>query len=340
VDVFNALRLKQARDALEEQRGAFQAASDASNAEALRPTLQRALEELERLYDDEEIWEKAKSVVGSSTSEEFFQLRDSFPETLPPLLELFGWRVPPPPSADRLVRESVGLIQDVAVGRSSAEDIDEARAALGDLLRRTGALASADPWKLALRATETNDALEMGMLVVSGSIGGSIAGAAAGVAAGALTGGVGVIPGALIGLGIRRWRQVRTIRAQTDFLRTEQELLHINLFPAAAAALRYHLDAVVSPEEGPTSDLKTRAHLQALLDVSAGFALARENLIAKVRQAKLRKDSKPEQLFYLFLTAHALAVQAKASFDSGGRIDPVFATKLRELALSFKSVVP
>ena len=93
----------------------------------------------------------------------------------------------------------------------------------------------------------------------------------------------------------------------------EQEVLHLNLFPAAVAAVRYHLDAVLRPENGPTSELKTRVHLQALIDVCQAFTLASEHLIPEVRRAKLMKDPGPEQQFRLFCTTYNSAIKAKAS---------------------------
>ena len=183
-----------------------------AEAESLRSTLTDALESLRRFYDDEEFWETARGVAGRRRKRDPLAVNVGYVDSLPPLLELFGYRTPPPPPAARLVSEAVTALRPTAEGESPADDVDDARRALGDLLERTLSLAEAKPWEVANRATEAEGFLEMGVSVAVGAGVGAIGAVVGGVTLGAVTGGVGIVAPILVLGGIKRWKTKRADR--------------------------------------------------------------------------------------------------------------------------------
>ena len=91
---------------------------------------------------------------------------------------------------------------------------------------------------------------------------------------------------------------------------------------------------------GELADLKTRAHLQELVDLSFRFALAYEALIPKVRRERLyRKDAGPERLLELFVAVNKVGSDAQKKFENEGVIDPTDASTLNDLLDSLRTLV-
>jgi hypothetical protein len=152
MDLRHVARLGKARRDLAAQLKESDSRSrrDMELAALLRPTLKDALEALEHLYNDGDVWQAARQAVAAVDvpARQLAQLVPNYRESLPPLLELFGYL--PPPSAAQLVSNAVTSLQAVPTGEDPAATIDEARHALGLLLEKTLHLEDAEPWQLPL----------------------------------------------------------------------------------------------------------------------------------------------------------------------------------------------
>jgi hypothetical protein len=159
-------RLDKARRDLAKQLAESDLRGDMELAESLRPTLKRALESLKLLYNDDDVWQAAVQAIDAVDvpTRQLIELVADYPESLPALLELFGYLAPPP--AAQLVSNAVTSLQAVPAGEGRAAGIDaigETRQALGQLLEKTRNLEDAESWLLPYIASETIPALDMGV---------------------------------------------------------------------------------------------------------------------------------------------------------------------------------
>ena len=270
---------------------------------------------------------------------------DGYADSLPPLLDLFGYHEPPPPPAWQLVGEAIALLDRADDDGSPAHEVDEARRALGDLLARTlplvGAEVAPPTWEVARATAEAIPAMEAGAAVAVGATTGTIATVATSLMAGAVTGGLGTLATVLVVGGLRRWRRRRAARAFADELAEHREQLHVGLLPAARGAVLHHLDAVADllgkPSEAgdPLTAADLSDHLDALLDITRRFALGEQHLTAQTKQASLRGDREPHRLMTLLRELHRVAFDARADLLSAGRIEHELSERLESLTASF-----
>lgn len=345
MNVRHFVRLGEARRELQDARDRLEDSPEAAVGTALRPALVKAIDALEELYDDETVWSAAKDAVRALSRTQLAQVRADFSTSLPPLLELFGYECPPPPPAEQLVRETVGLIDAVGSSESLAEEVTAARSSLHQLLERSRGLPKKPPWILAHEATEVNGFLNLGIQVVTGSGTGAVAAAFATVAGGAITGGIAPIAGAIVFGGVRRFQQVQEVRDQTDRLARESAHLNEHVFSASAAAVLQYLDEVIllsakqGRSEDPAADLRVNVDLDALIDIARRFVMPDERRPAVVRQALLRKNALPKTLIPLFTDVHRVATQVRAGYAFSGTIDPKQRKELEQLARSLRGVL-
>ncbi|NUR96741.1 MAG: hypothetical protein HOV67_15965, partial [Kribbellaceae bacterium] len=253
MDFGHFVRLGKCRRELRAEQDRLRDSGEAELAEGLRPALSAALLTLRRLHDDDDVWDAAEHAVTALNGADVAQVRENCSRSLPPLLVLFGYTVPPPPPAEQLVAETVSLLNDI--GDTMAE-VREARRQLGELLARAENLPQEPPWKVPHTGTEVNSFVELGLQVALGSGLGALAGAFAGVAAGAVTGGIAPVAGGVVLGGVRRFRQLHAFEREADEFLQTYELLNAGVFPATALAAEIYLNQVLalSTERGRTDD--------------------------------------------------------------------------------------
>ena len=232
MDLRHVPRLGNARRDLAAQLKESDSRGDMELAALLRPTLKDALEALKHLYNDEDVWQAARQAVAAVDvpARQLVQLVPNYRESLPPLLELFGY-LPPPPAA-QLVSNAVTSLQAVPAGEGPAAAINEAQHALGLLLEKTLHLEDAEPWQLPIIASETIPALDMGVTLAAGAATGAVTVAigTAIVPVALATGGLAVAPMMILG-GFYCWRRTRRTRARDEELLKRREQLSLDLVP-------------------------------------------------------------------------------------------------------------
>ena len=332
----HAARLDTDRRRLTEGLASFDAHLDLEIAEAIRPTLVEALESLKALYEDAEVWAAAQSAVKACPPVDLVGRMGGFPQSLPPLLELFGYRVPPPPPAAQLVSEAIALLSTPPSAAKPAEEVRRARRALGDLLERTLPLATSSD--VVEAAAETIPAVEAGILIATGAATGAITVlAGASVVAGAATGGIGAAAPFLIVAGIRRFlrhRSVRRRKAEEGLYRLERST---DLLPAARAALLHHFDAIADPvhqllDKDPVDGFDAEVHLGAIIDLARRFAVHDQHLTTQAKQQALNGWPGPKNLLTIFRELHPVAVAARTDLATHGSIGCTHVERLNQLA--------
>lgn len=89
--------------------------------------------------------EAAQGAVTTLTARTFEEVSQNDTTALPGLLDLFGYRVPPPPSAHDLVKESVNLITALGDSERGMEEVAAAREKLRQLLDRADEIPESPP---------------------------------------------------------------------------------------------------------------------------------------------------------------------------------------------------
>jgi|GEM_PF-4217997 hypothetical protein len=340
-------RLGKARRDLAEQLRESNSRGEIELAAALRSTLKQALEALKYLYDDMDVWQAAAQAVSAVDvpARQLIELVPNYRESLPPLLDLFGY-LPPPPAA-QLVSNAVTSLQAVPVGEDPAAAIDEARQALGQLLEKTLDLEDAEPWQLPIIASETIPALDMGVTLAAGTLTGGVT-AAIGTAilpAALATGGLAVAPMMILG-GFYLWRRKRRIRARDEELLERREQLSLDLVPAVRGAVLQHLDAIVdlgqrAIDGDPQAFLDLSNHLQALIDITRRFGVSELHLRPAARQEMIKgNDAFAFDVLVELPKVFATAVKAKGSLDAGGQIDQETRAELEKQREVIKNLGP
>lgn len=87
----------------------------------------------------------AQGAVTTLTARTFEEVSQNDTTALPGLLDLFGYRVPPPPSAHDLVKESVNLITALGDSERGMEEVAAAREKLRQLLDRADEIPESPP---------------------------------------------------------------------------------------------------------------------------------------------------------------------------------------------------
>jgi hypothetical protein len=298
-------------------------------AESLRSTLRSALESLKFLYSDDGVWKAAAQAVASVDvpTRQLVKLVAKYPESLPALLELFGYLAPPP--AAQLVSSAVTSLQTAPADEGPADRVtavNEARQALGQLLERALELEHAQPWRLPVIASETIPALDMGVTIAAGALTGGVAAAvgSAVVPAAVATGGLAVAPMIILG-GIYRWLRKRKVRAQNGKLLEAREQLSLHLVPGARAAVLQHLDPVVilAPcAKDPQAFLDLSDHLEVLIDITRLFGVGNSHLRTAAKQEALNgNDAFPFDVLVQMPKVFAAARKAKEDLDKNRQID-------------------
>jgi hypothetical protein len=271
---------------------------------------------------------------------------DLYNTTLPALLELFGYREPPPPPARQAVRELVAEIHEAADSESPAEEVAEAHDALGRLLERATQLHDAKPWEVAELASDAIPALEMGASVATGAAVGAVT-AVVGTAilAGALTGGVGALAPILIIGGVRRWKRKRAIRERNVEVARNRELLHHGLFPAVQGAVNLHLRDIVRLQElalagDPIAITKLDSHLDALINITRPFVTPDADFSARIWQSNKSGNSYPLALLELLARMNKAAIMAKGSLYQRCGIDWPLIERMEQLRQSLEDLIP
>src|SRR5262249_24447471 len=151
MDFGHASRLNASRRNLAESLSDYDFGRNVQRAESLRGTLHYAIDSLRALYGDWDLWASARQVnpPPSKALDELLVRFDLYNTTLPALLELFGYREPPPPSARQAVSELAAEVREAADSESPVEEVVEAHDALGRLLERAIQLHDAKPWEVA-----------------------------------------------------------------------------------------------------------------------------------------------------------------------------------------------
>jgi hypothetical protein len=347
MDLRHVARLSKARRDLAEQLAESDSRGDMELAESLRPTLKHALESLKLLYNDEDVWRAAEQAVAAVDvpTRQLIELVANYPESLPALLELFGYLVPPP--AAQLVSNAVTSLQGVPADEDRAAAINEARQALGQLLEKTLDLEDAQPWLLPDIASETIPALDTGVTVAASALTGGVMAAigAAVIPATVASGGLAVAPAMILG-GVYWLRRKRHMRRQNEKLLELREQLPLDLVPAARAAVLQHLDAIVSLdqrtiEEDPQALLDLSDHLQALIDISRRFGVSDSRLRTAAKQEALRgNDAFPADILVQLPKVFAAALKARGSLDAGGQIGQETRAALEKQREVIKSLGP
>jgi hypothetical protein len=330
MDLRHVARLSKARRDLAEQMAESDKRGDIELAESLRPTLKRAIESLKLLYNDDDVWQAAAHAVAAVDipTRQLVDLVVNYSESLPALLELFGYLAPPP--AAQLVDNAVTSLRTVPADEGPAARIDavnETRQALGQLLERTLDLEYAQPWRLPIIASQTIPALDAGVMIATGAATGAVTAAvgAAVVPAAVASGGLAVAPMLILG-GIYRWLRKRKIRAQDEKLLEVREQLSLDLVPAARAAVLLHLDPIVSlarctMDENPQAFLDLSDHLDALIDITRLFGVSNSHLRTAAEQEMLKgNDAFDFDVLVQMPEVFSAAQKAKGSLDKDRQI--------------------
>jgi hypothetical protein len=347
MDLTHVARLSKARRDLAEQLANSDSRGDMDLAESLRPTLKDALESLKLLYNDEDVWQAAAQAVAAVDvpTRRLIELVANYPESLPALLELFGYLAPPP--AAQLVSDAVRSLQADPADEDPTAAINETRQALGQLLEKTLNLEDAQPWLLPDIASETIPALDMGVTLATGALtGGVMATTGAAVLPATLaSGGLAVAPMVILG-GIYFWRRKRHVRKRHEKLLELQEQLPLDLVPAARAAVVQHLDAIVSldqptVDENPQDLLDLSDHLQALIDITRRFGVSDSHLRTAARQEMMKgNDAFAFDVLVQLPELFAATLKAKGSLDASGQIDQETRAELEKRRDAIKNLGP
>jgi hypothetical protein len=348
MDFGHANRLNASGRNLSKSLGDYASGRDVERAESLRETLLVSLDSLRGLYEDEDLWARARQ-VDAPRPEALDELRarvDLYDTTLPALLELFGYREPPPPSARQAVGELVAEVREAAGSGSPADEVAEAHEALGRLLERAIPIQYAEPWEVAEVASQTLGALEMGVPLATGAAVGAItAVVGTAIVAGAITGGVGAIAPLLILGGVRRWKRKRAIRERDDEVTRNRQLLHEGQFPAAQGAVAWHLRQIAGLQElwwrgGSVATTQLDGHLDALISITRRFVTGDVGFSARIARSYENGNSYPLALVELLKQVNADAIMAKGSLYQYGGIDSPLAQHVEDLLRSLESLIP
>lgn len=350
MDLTHVERLSKARRDLAEQLAKSDSRGDIELAESLRPTLKHALESLKLLYNDEDVWQAAAQAVAAvdAPTRRLIELVANYPESLPALLELFGYLAPPP--AAQLVSDAVRSLQADPTDEdptAAINAINETRQALGQLLEKTLNLEDAQPWLLPDIASETIPALDMGVTLATGALTGGVMAAtgAAVLPAIVASGGLAVAPMIILG-GIYFWRRKRHMRKRNEKLLDLQEQLPLDLVPAARAAVVQHLDAIVSLnqptiDENPQDLLDLSDQLQALIDITRRFGVSDSHLRTAARQEMIKgNDAFAFDVLVQLPELFAAALKAKGSLDASGQIGQETRAELEKRRDAIKNLGP
>jgi hypothetical protein len=350
MDLRHVARLSKARRDLAEQLAKSDSRGDIELAESLRPTLKHALESLKHLYNDKDVWQAAAQAGAAVDvpTRQLIELVANYQESLPALLELFGYLEPPP--AAQLVSNAVTSLQAVPADEgptAAINAINETRQALGQLLDKTLNLEDAQPWLLPDIASETIPALDMGVTLAAGALTGGVMTAigAAVLPAAVASGGLAVAPMMILG-GIYWWRRKRHMRTRNEKLLELQEQIPLDLVPAARAAVLQHLDAIVSLDqrtidENPQALLDLSDHLQALIDITRRFGVSDSHLRTEAKQEMIKgNDAFASDVLVQLPKVFAAALKAKGSLDAGGQIGQETCAELKKQREVFKNLGP
>lgn len=350
MDLGHVARLSRARRDLAEQLAKSDSRGDIELAESLRPTLKHALESLKLLYNDDDVWHAAAQSVAAVDvpTRQLIELVANYPESLPALLELFGYLAPPP--AAQLVSKAVTSLRAVPADEGPTAAVNavyETRQALGQLLEKTLNLEGAQPWLLPDIAAETIPALDMGVTLATGALSGGVMAAigAAALPATVAGGGLAVAPMMILG-GIYWWRRKRHMRKRNEKLLVLQKQLPVHLVPAARAAVLQHLDAIVSPDqrtidENPQALLDLSDHIQALIDVTRRFGVSDSHLRTAAKQEMIKgNDAFAFDVLAQLPKVFATALKAKGSLDACGQIDQETRAELGKQREAIKKLGP
>ena len=350
MDLRHVARLSKARRDLAEQLAKSDLRGDMELAESLRPTLKHALESLKLLYNDEDVWQASAQAVAAVDvpTRRLIELVANYAESLPALLELFGYL--PPPPAGQLVSNAVTSLQAVPVDEgptAAINAINETRQALGQLLEKTLNLEDAQPWLLPDIASETIPALDMGVTLATGALSGGVMAAtgAAILPATIASGGLAVAPMIILG-GVYLWRRKRQMRTRNEKLLELQEQLPLDLVPAARAAVLQHLDAIVSLDqrtidENPQVLLDLSDELQALIDITRRFGVSDSHLRTAAKQEMIKgNDAFDFDVLVQLPGVFAAALKAKGSLDASGQIDQETRAELEKRREVIKKLGP
>lgn len=305
-------------------------------AETLRPTLDHALESLRLLYEDDDVWRTAEEAVHAHVpTEQQIQLVTNYKESLPALLDLFGYL--PPPQATQLVSEAVASLQQVPDDERLTIAVTETRQALGQLLKRSEGLEKLSSHLLPDTASETIPALDMGVTLAAGALTGGVMAAigTAVIPAAAFGGPLAVAPMLILG-GCYWWRRKLNIRRQIAEVLQLQQQLALNLVPAARAAVVQYLNAIMNLQqhtihENPQAFLDLSNNLQALIDITRRFGVSDSHLRTAAKQKSLRGgDAFFDDFLRTLPPLLVTALRAKTSLDAGKQIDQECLAKLEQ----------
>ncbi|MFF0269804.1 hypothetical protein [Kribbella sp. NPDC004536] len=316
MDFGHFLRLGKCRRELRTEQDRLRDSGEAELAEGLRPALDAALQTLRRLHDDDEAWDAAENAVAALAGADVAQVRENCVRSLPPLLILFGYTVPPPPPAQQLVDETVSMLKDIGDGDTMAE-VRQARRQLGELLARAENLPLLPAWRVPHTATEVNSFIELGLQVAVGSGLGALAGAFVGVAAGAVTGGIAPVAGGVVLGGVRRFRQLHAFEREADEFLQTYERLNAGVFPATALAAEIYLNQVLalSTEHGtddPYASILVSGNLDALIDISRRLIRDRGRFTVVNQASFLQHNELPHELLPVLSRVYDAADKARS----------------------------
>jgi len=340
------VRLQKSRSELYARQLAIEDSDEARLAETLRPALKIALEALRQLRDDDSVWDAAHDAVQALHGTDLPQVREDYLRALPPLLNLFGYVVPPPPSAEQVANETVPLLKGLGDRKATAEEVEAARQSLGEILKNAEQLPREPPWKVVGTARELNGFLQLGLQTVLGSSVGALGGALIGVAGGAITGGIGPLAGGIVLGGVRRFQQVRAFERETEeFLTANQDqVLAATVFPATGEAIIQYLDKVLAlsaqPGGDPHAALKVSAYLDAIIGISRRFVLRDTHRVTVIRQANLRHNHLPADLAPLLVRVHEAAERVRNQRAQHGSIPESSLAQLQEIRDGLRETLP
>jgi hypothetical protein len=337
MDFGYVFRLGKVRADLDERRTAFENGPDVERAEALRGTLEDAQLVLSDLLDDDDLWDFASREVSRDTEHVFGPL-DAYVTSLPGLLTLFGYREPPPPSAERLVTGSLSLLRGPS---ASVDEIETAKENLRDLVARLGALRREDPpWKLAHIASETGIAVEAMTSIAAGGALTAITLTVGGVIA-TVSGGVIPVAAVFVVGGARRWNKARDIRRDADALAAGQDFLDVNLLRAARSAVEIHLSEIRESWDDPGAASSVQDHLESLRDIARRFKLNAGELTAKINQANIRQPGRGDiigKIRDIIVATYSIADGARHVVVRTGRIDGTSRAQLESLLTTLQAL--
>lgn len=326
MDFLHIARLNKSRREISELQRQVTESLEVEVAERLRPALLTAMEALRTLHDDDVLWSAARNVIQEVPQRQLVDLRRHYANSLPALLDLFGYEVPPPPPAQQLVTEVVDLIESVGDGKALADELATARATLAEFLQRAKNLPRDPPWRLMHEATRVNSFLELGIQVAAGAAAGGVAAAFTTVLVGSLTGGIAPIAGFVVLGGVRLFRQANAIQHEAQRLATEFEQVTSSAFPAAALVVNQHLANLgalsdqSNVDHGHTHWLAIRRNLESVIEIAGRFVFTDGRVTTLVKQARLNKNYRPKEMRDWFGEVFRAAEVARSQASSDGTI--------------------